>query len=102
MSEEHKKSFWPWIVALLIGVLPLYLTSFGPACNLCDKGYVSGTTLWRIYRPVALGFCYLPLSARSRFEGFVNAFRTAKNNLFVTPEPLWREWEYQGFDHPTE
>src|SRR5262245_62007332 len=30
--SEQRKSLWPWIVALLIGLPVLYLASFGPVC----------------------------------------------------------------------
>src|SRR5882757_3633298 len=32
MSQERRKSVWPWIVAVLIGLPALYVASFGPVC----------------------------------------------------------------------
>ena len=46
MSEERKKSVWPWIVALLIGLPVLYVASFGPACWWYQKTELSAPT-WR-------------------------------------------------------
>jgi len=37
MREERKKSVWPWLAALLIGVPLLYVASFGPACWLTSQ-----------------------------------------------------------------
>src|SRR5262245_34115800 len=32
MSKITERGYWPWIVALVIGVPVAYLASFGPAC----------------------------------------------------------------------
>jgi hypothetical protein len=32
MGDEHKKSVWPWIAVMLIGLPMLYVASFGSAC----------------------------------------------------------------------
>jgi hypothetical protein len=38
MGEERKKAgFWPWVVALLIGLPLLYVASFGPACWIAQR-----------------------------------------------------------------
>jgi hypothetical protein len=77
-----------------------YIASFGPACRICDEGWVSGQTLWWIYRPIAIVYCYLPVQTRNGFTSFLDEFRVPKNGFIETPEPLGREWEYQGLSKP--
>src|SRR5262245_66586319 len=48
MSDD-RKPFWPWIVALLIGLPVLYVASFGPACWLADRGVVDFTRVIEAY-----------------------------------------------------
>lgn len=83
---------------LIFGSPAFYLLSFGPACDLCDKGFVSGYALWAFYRPLARVYCSLPISTRNEFMDWINNFRTPRNNFYETPEPLWREWESQHRD----
>ncbi len=52
MSDDRKKSVWPWIVALVIGLPVLYVASFGPACWLTSRGWISDTTML-LYIPLA-------------------------------------------------
>jgi hypothetical protein len=54
MSDDRKKSLWLWIVALLIGLPVLYVASFGPACQLADRGIIPDTATTTLYHPLGL------------------------------------------------
>lgn len=53
---EERKPFWPWIVALLIGLPALYVVSFGPACWVCSRLDPRNQERWcrleRGYKPI--------------------------------------------------
>lgn len=56
MSEE-RKSLRPCIVALLIGLLVLYVASFGPARALVERGILKPAVLrWGVFRPCYMAF----------------------------------------------
>jgi hypothetical protein len=50
--SEQRKSIWPWIVALLIGLPLLYVASFGPACWASLRTESSGRLVGTIYHPI--------------------------------------------------
>ena len=52
MSEERKTPFWPWIVALLIGLPILYVASFGPACWLTNRSAIPRGPVAILYGPL--------------------------------------------------
>src|SRR5262245_48081878 len=52
MSDDRKKSVWPWIVALLIGLPVLYVASFGPACWITSHANVGAPPIPAVYRPL--------------------------------------------------
>ena len=52
MSDDRKRSVWPWIVALLIGLPVLYIASFGPACWIFRWGSLSEGHLRKAYGPI--------------------------------------------------
>jgi hypothetical protein len=77
MSDNCRKSVWPWIVALLIGLPVLYVASFGPACWLCDRDHIPDGMVNYAYRPLVA--CLVRC-------GFVNAARRY-GELLPTPQP---------------
>jgi len=50
--NDDRKPFWPWIVAVLIGLPVLYVASFGPACWLNERRYLGRAVVEAIYSPV--------------------------------------------------
>jgi hypothetical protein len=52
MSDDRKKPLWPWIVALLVGLPVLYVASFGPACWLADRIFMTPNSVRLAYMPV--------------------------------------------------
>jgi hypothetical protein len=55
MSDERKKSVWPWIAALLIGLPVLYVALFGPSFWLWTK---MGQPRWML---TTLALAYDPI-----------------------------------------
>ena len=66
MSEDRKKPFWPWIVALLIGLPVLYIASFWPVCSLIGNGFGHERVTASAYYPLLFATIKLPKSARDR------------------------------------
>src|SRR5258708_10231235 len=52
MSEERKRTIWPWVAALLVGLPMMYVASFGPACWLVDHGYLAARPIAKTYLPI--------------------------------------------------
>lgn len=52
MSEERKRTVWPWIVALLVGLPVLYVASFGPACWLVGQKIIEPERVATYFSPV--------------------------------------------------
>ncbi len=52
MSDDRKKSLWPWIVALLVALPLIYVVSFGPACWASLRMKTGGGLVGAIYHPV--------------------------------------------------
>jgi hypothetical protein len=52
MSDKRKKSVWPWIVALLVGLSALYVASFGPACWISSRTDSGAKIVDRVYQPL--------------------------------------------------
>ena len=52
MNSAGKKPLWPWIVAVLIGLPVLYVASFGPACQMTDRGFIPRAFTITLYRPL--------------------------------------------------
>ena len=52
MTDDHKKPFWPWIVALLIGLPVLYVASFGPACWITSRANRCASVIGTVYKPM--------------------------------------------------
>jgi len=50
--SDKRKPLWPWIAALLIGLLLLYVASFGPACWVNQRTGRGGRLLVTTYRPL--------------------------------------------------
>jgi hypothetical protein len=75
MSEERKKATWPWIVALLIGPLVLYVLTFGPACWLCKCEVIGVRAVWLAYRPVVWTARHGPQPIRSLFYKYEAIFQ---------------------------
>ena len=55
MSADRKKSLWPWIAALLIGLPVLYVASFGPACWIVAHHGGHSSLFDHVYWPI--GWC---------------------------------------------
>lgn len=55
MSEEQRKTVWPWIVVVLVVLPVLYVGGFGPACQLTDRGILPSEFTHQLYYP--LGVC---------------------------------------------
>src|SRR5262249_16584066 len=57
MSDE-RKSVWPWIKAVVVGLPVLYVASFGPACWLTAQQQG-----WSVLTPHRAMRVYFPLGA---------------------------------------
>ena len=68
MSDDSKKPLWPWIVALLIGLPVLYVSSFGPACWLTAQ-----RNGWSKLQPHRAMIIYYPLGALAARRDTVSA-----------------------------
>ncbi len=70
MTSDHKKSIWPWISALLIGLPLLYVASFGPACWLHEWKRIGESSIPSAYFPL------LWVSERARFADLLSRYAT--------------------------
>src|SRR5437868_5266548 len=43
---------WAKRIAVVVVASAIYAASFGPACRLCEEGYLDGTATWLAYRPM--------------------------------------------------
>lgn len=77
MNDERKKSVWPWMLALLIGLPVLYVAAFGPAVFLwhqLDHPYWIGVYL-DAPDPIDWVIQYLPEPMSNRLnEGYYSYY----------------------------
>src|SRR5262245_20955652 len=94
MSEE-RKPLWPWIVALLIGLPVLYVASFGPACWMADKDYLSDRNVWLVYRPIIWTYWKAPSPMDIAIGRWIQFWRAAEyaDDLYE-PGPVLFEVDY--------
>jgi hypothetical protein len=52
MNPDRKKPGVAYWATVVLVVVMLYVASFGPACWLADKGFVSGRKIEHAYRPI--------------------------------------------------
>jgi hypothetical protein len=56
MSEQKKRTVWPWIVVILVALPILYVASFGPACWLAgdwtERNTFANTIIPNAYYPI--------------------------------------------------
>jgi hypothetical protein len=81
---EERKLLWPWIATLLIGLPVLYVASFGPACWLADRDFVS-------FRAVVRGYPWLYRLATYNKQPWGRGLRRYANswNMPDTHEITW-------------
>ena len=60
MTDDGKKPFWPWMVALLIGLPVLYYFSLGPACWFCERGWIAPGVVETTYEPAGRLIMHCP------------------------------------------
>ena len=62
-------------LAALIGLPSLYMLSFGPACWMSDRGYISPVNIGEAYRPVTIAMVEFPntVGATMRSYGTVGS-----------------------------
>jgi hypothetical protein len=88
MSDERKKPVWLWIAALLIGLLALYVGSFGPACWLADKNKLSVQVTAHTYRPLIAAMFFGPHPIRRLLRAYAEWH--ARPSLPIYSGPLER------------
>ena len=74
MTEERKKSGWPWIVGLLIVLPVLYVASFGPACWLGQRDVVSVVFVNAVYGPIVWSMRQGPTPVRRFLRSYSGSF----------------------------
>lgn len=85
-----------WTTASISGVLLIYSLSFGPACRLCEDGYLDGKATWIAYRPMAwLDICG-PGPVRRAIDRWIDLFR--QNPLNSPSYPIRYEFFIQNPD----
>ena len=100
MSDERKRSVWPWIVALLIGLPVLYVASFGPACwwisrlNRQSGGGQTQRWIGLIYSPCGQLTCYGPVIARKPLWWYASL--GIPDNTIASVPVGWRKWQTEG------
>ena len=94
ISNRRTKLGWRfWSAAWISGVLLIYLLSFGPACRLCEDGYLDGRATWIAYRPMTwLDICG-PGPVRRAIDRWIDLFR--QNPLNTPSYPIRYEFFIQ-------
>jgi hypothetical protein len=82
MSEERKLRL-PWIVAVLIGLPVLYVTSFGPVCWMAKHEMISMRNVCQLYRPlVIIDLNFRHSWIRRSLEGYEELWSGSSTVLF--------------------
>jgi hypothetical protein len=85
MSDERKRAgVWPWVVVLVVGLLVLYVASFGPVCWLADREIISSVEAWR---PLAWLAARCPDQVMGLYSGYSELF-TPKSVIVPTGRAL--------------
>ena len=54
MTDDRRKSAWPWIAALLSAAPLLYVAAFGPACWISSRLDAGLQAVSTAYRPITV------------------------------------------------
>jgi hypothetical protein len=60
MSDEPNKPLWSWIAVVLIGIMVLYVASFGPACWISSRTNIGAPVVDVAYHPLLLVWLHCP------------------------------------------
>jgi hypothetical protein len=77
-----------WITVALLAVLVGYPVSFGPACWMCEHGFVTARTAWLIYRP----FTWFRVSGPSPISTWIENYA----KFFGDERRLWTSFKNQS------
>lgn len=82
-----------WIGVAIAAAVVMYAISFGPACRMCEDGYLDGRAAWIVYRPMTWLTVRGPYPIRRSIWRWVDLFRA--NPRYSPCYPISHEFDVQ-------
>jgi len=97
MSDERKKSVWPWSVSVLITLPFLYIASFGPACWISERTGIGEQAISKVFWPM-VWFAEKNLRAREVVLWYASVGVTSGDSAFIVKNEIhWKKRVYADF-----